>query len=312
MKRLALNFLVVFVIQFSLGKDTKCESNGFTCIDSEHFQQCNRNNVNNTLINSPIACPKNHICDVVNGSVTCTLINVVPISADLEDKTCTSPSKFEAPLRYQYYECVQNWFRWELVLKTCPQGELFDLSLGTCAIPPPVTKPKCKEPGKYPALQCFQYFECVRKWWWWETKLRNCPKGQAFDPFTKTCVCAGVLKCSLPSSGISCEGPGTQLGFNCSEYYDCTKFLWWWQPVLKKCPDGQIYDTKTCQCAPEAEAECSPRKCEGYKKYPAETQNQYYECTLKESGVEWELQLKNCSLGTYYSNLKEKCVFRFF
>ena len=60
----------------------------------------------------------------------------------------------------------------------------------------------------------------------------------------------------LDSNKVECSGPGNHSTPNCYEYYQCTKFLWWWQAQLKKCPNGQVYDKSVCKCASDQDVKC--------------------------------------------------------
>mgnify|MGYP005984472915 CR=1 FL=1 len=45
-----------------------------------------------------------------------------------------------------------------------------------------------------------------------------------------------------------CTGSGRLPGPTSNQYYECELIWFQWQPQLKTCPDGQIYDKTTAQC----------------------------------------------------------------
>ncbi|KAJ3648601.1 hypothetical protein Zmor_020394 [Zophobas morio] len=304
-------------------KSYECNNNSSLCIDQHHYQQC----TNNQLAGNVMACPEGEICDHTSGTALCRDINVLPLSLQTltDEPQCTEPSLFPAPSCHQYYECSAVWWWYQLELKTCPEGLLFDKKTNSCGsassvdcdsrssttLAPPIELPECKGRSKHPALLCYQFIECVPMWWYWSPELKSCPQGQAFDRYTESCVCAGQLDCVVPDSNkVECSGPGNHSTSNCYEYYQCTKFLWWWQAQLKKCPNGQAYDKSVCKCASDQDVKCfyPVPQCQGYALYPASNKRQYYECVFNDSSLEWKAVLRTCNSGLAFHPSFAECV----
>ncbi|KAJ8931267.1 hypothetical protein NQ314_015833 [Rhamnusium bicolor] len=46
----------------------------------------------------------------------------------------------------------------------------------------------CGGPGKYPATNCNQYYECVEVMYWYELVVQNCGSGQSFSNTAQGCI----------------------------------------------------------------------------------------------------------------------------
>jgi hypothetical protein len=106
----------------------------------------------------------------------------------------------------------------------------------------------------------------------------------------------------------------------CNEYYECIQVLWWWEPQLKSCPDGQGFDPASSECAPAATVPCghelttttttvapeTPPSCDGAGRYPGPADNQYYECAY--AWFRWRPYLQTCPDEQVYDKSAQECV----
>jgi hypothetical protein len=106
----------------------------------------------------------------------------------------------------------------------------------------------------------------------------------------------------------------------CNEYYECIQVLWWWEPQLKSCPDGQGFDPASSECAPAATVPCghelttttttvapeAPPSCDGAGRYPGPADNQYYECAY--AWFRWRPYLQTCPDEQVYDKSAQECV----
>ncbi|KAJ3638031.1 hypothetical protein MTP99_001440 [Tenebrio molitor] len=309
------------------------------------------------LIGLVTACPEGKICDDSLGNAICRIDQLPTTTTELPvtPPSCFDSGKYPGPICYQYYECVKVLWWWQSKLKDCPVGQAFDETVEECntaawskcqpttTIVPtttsvtyvsPVTgppacfgpavdqnngsdnynngsydhnngsydnnngsydynkEPLCFGPSKYPAPQCDQYYECVQILWWWQPKLKNCPSEQAFNSSTNICMIADLTNC-IPKP--ACYGSSKHPAPSPNQYYECVPFLWWWQPTLKACPEGQNFVSSVAQCVDQNLENTFSRflpKCTAPRKYQAPRQGQYYECEFVSS--EWLLKLKAC------------------
>jgi hypothetical protein len=169
------------------------------------------------------------------------------------------------------------------LVTACPEGKICDDSLGNaiCRIDQlpttttelPVTPPSCFDSGKYPGPICYQYYECVKVLWWWQSKLKDCPVGQAFDETVEECNTAAWSKCQPTTTIVptttsvtyvspvtgppACFGPGIHPAETCFQYYQCVPVLWWWQPQRRACLPCLAFDISLKQCTEAAFVDCT-------------------------------------------------------
>ncbi|XP_063905743.1 uncharacterized protein LOC135124541 isoform X2 [Zophobas morio] len=319
-----------------------------------------------------IACVPIKQCDCQNrvtttvSTTTSTTSLAPPI---IEPPSCSGPSKHPAQSCYDYYECEQELWWWKPVLKTCVIGYAFDIIIiacvpikqcdcqnrvtttaspitsGTTPALPIIEPPSCPGPGKHPAPNCYQYYECQQKLWWWEPILQTCTIGYAFDIFIIACAPIASVDCHnritttvspttpkptpLPPPIIepSCYGPSKHPSSSCYQYYECVQVWWWWEPRLLSCERGYAFDIAYSECRFLSYVDCYPRQtttvtppttaatpapppivvpeCSGPSRHPAPICYQYYECI--QIGWWWAPELKSCSPGESFDVILGVC-----
>ncbi|XP_044264609.1 uncharacterized protein LOC123011304 [Tribolium madens] len=142
----------------------------------------------------------------------------------------------------------------------CPLGTICDnegffaCKVGTLptTTPSPTTVFACNGPAKFPTAVCNQYLECVLNFFIWAPVTNTCPKGQNFDPALNECSenysCGPDAITVEPPVEPKCNGAGKFPGPTPNQYYEC-EFIWFqFQPTLKSCLEGQIFDVTVSLC----------------------------------------------------------------
>jgi len=190
----------------------------------------------------------------------------------------------------KYYDC----YRGTMKEKLCPDGLVFDASLGTrveqCNYPfiatcpqdavlqPPIPNGvECPRQNGYfeheDPSTCHQYYQCTGG----VAEKRSCPTGLVFDEFSGTCQWAhqglrtgcGERVDVLPD-GFRCPN-ATQVHTNgqaldharyvkpddCRFFYICLEGKY---PAVSGCPEGTVFDDKSLNCNDPLNVP----ECEGY------------------------------------------------
>ncbi|XP_060534987.1 uncharacterized protein LOC132707235 [Cylas formicarius] len=119
--------------------------------------------------------------------------------------SCNATANYSAAACDQYYECVQVFWLYYVVLQTCPSGQAYNstsqlcedkqtcvnattatttsFATATTSTDNPVTAPaSCSTDGTlYPSSICNQYYQCVRVLWLFYVVQQTCPAGQSFN-----------------------------------------------------------------------------------------------------------------------------------
>ncbi|KAJ8934138.1 hypothetical protein NQ314_013597, partial [Rhamnusium bicolor] len=295
---------------------------------------------------------------------------------------CNNAGKYPAENCTQYYECVPFLWWFNLELKTCSSGQAFnstglacvtdsrcDASTGEFITEAPITTPittttapvtppaECNNASKYSAQNCSQYYECVPFLWWFNLELKSCSSGEAFNSTELTCVTdsrcdavRGEFITEAPTtttistttvqvtSPAECNNASKYPAQNCSQYYECVPFLWWFNLELKSCSLGEAFNSTELACVTNRRCDAetgefvpivpttvttttsvtttpisttttvpvtSPAQCTSASKNPAQNCSQYYECV---PFLWWfNLELKSCPSGQVFNSTELTC-----
>nr|XP_015837726.1 PREDICTED: uncharacterized protein LOC103313617 [Tribolium castaneum] len=210
-----------------------------------------------------------------------------------------------------------------------------------CVSTPPITSPTlitiptCNSADTYPAQTCNQYYKCILVMsWYYAPELKDCPNGQAYDIYLKTCAPVATVDCQirtrttviLPTTvlnPVTTSFPKilcTKIGLVCIDsqrFQKCGSIEGQFVLIgnFMSCPDGQICDdsSDSIQCVTNlpvsAITPITIPTCTSIGKYPSETCNKYYECILVMSWY-YAPELKSCPIGEAYDINTEKCALR--
>ncbi|KAJ3648603.1 hypothetical protein Zmor_020396 [Zophobas morio] len=124
---------------------------------------------------SPVKCLTDTeftFCSIIDGQVV------------LQEETINCPTG---------YKCVEDPY------VPCVEAPTTSSTTTATTTEPPGPSPwqQCTYGATFPAPKCFQYYECVRFFWWYELQLKTCFIGRAFDPVRSECVPIYQTNCSL-------------------------------------------------------------------------------------------------------------------
>nr|XP_008196947.1 PREDICTED: uncharacterized protein LOC100141878 isoform X2 [Tribolium castaneum] len=142
----------------------------------------------------------------------------------------------------------------------CDNEGFFPCKVGTIPTTTPQPMPACNGPAKFLTSVCNQYLECVFSFLFWTPITNTCPAGQNFDPVLKECSekysCGpDAITAEPPVIPPKCNGGGKLPGPTPNQYYEC-EFIWFqFQPTLKSCFEGQMFDVNVSLCVQMPETE---------------------------------------------------------
>ncbi|KAJ8957694.1 hypothetical protein NQ318_017586, partial [Aromia moschata] len=215
--------------------------------------------------------------------------------------TCTGPGKYPCPIYNKYYECVESdEGDYQLVVRTCSSGEIFDRKTLDCVLDNTDMFPTCESSTKYTCPVDNMYFECV------ETDdgsfylvVRTCPPGQIFDESSLQCTTRGYFPKCTSTRNYTC--PVYNMYYKCVETDDGS-----YEMLVKTCPSLQIFDENSLQCIVDESSVTVPT-CTGPDKYPCPISKKYYECVESDEG-DYQLVVRTCSSGEIFDRKTLDCV----
>ncbi|XP_023014687.2 uncharacterized protein [Leptinotarsa decemlineata] len=155
-----------------------CQNSEVQCITNTSYTTCATVESFTILLNTRITCPDGYICND-STSTPCVLPNSQKNETDDNSVTSTTNT----------ISTISTTSTNSAISTTTPE---------------PVTRPSgppnCKADGLWPAPECNQFYECIKKTgffaWGYRTELRTCSEGNNFDSASLTCVPASQSDCS--------------------------------------------------------------------------------------------------------------------
>jgi hypothetical protein len=168
---------------------------------------------------------------------------------------------------------------------------------------PPVTAPACFDSHKYPTAICYEYYECVAVWWWWQLELKNCSDGQAFDEKLEECTAAAWFNCQ-PSIKTTVPTTTTTVPTTTTTVPTITTTVLTTTTTVPT-TTTRVPTTTTILPTISTDPVIEPL-CFGPSKYPAPQCDQYYECV--QILWWWQPKLKNCPSEQAFNSSTNICM----